>query len=134
MFVEIVSAAHKNQHHLRRLAHEERVVFGVKGITLDKERKQVTSQPYVSSPDEIRTDLVAQITKAINKKANKSYPANTVLIVSCTPDTIVDNDEWSDVVDQLHSLPAVGSFSEVFVYDIVGSRSASLYRSQNPSP
>jgi hypothetical protein len=124
VFVEITNSVHPNDHLMRTKLHEHGSSFGVKGI--HREGKEIVSEPYVLCGGENAEDLAQQILRCIDNKAEKPYPPSTVLIVNCIPNSLMFEGEWTDAVEQVRKAEPI-AFREVFLLDLRGSHSATLY-------
>ena len=88
LFVEVTTCIHQNEHLARRLLHERRGAFGVKGISRDKKTGDIVSKPNVHTNDELATDLAGQIIGRRKSRSDKQYPPGTVLVVNCVPNSL----------------------------------------------
>lgn len=132
VFVEITTSVHPNDHLRRRLLHQRGGSFGVKGI--HREGKEIVSEPYVFNGGENAKDLAEQILVRLSAKAKKAYPSATVLIVNCIPNGLIFEDEWTDAIEQVRKARPRVEFREVFLLDMQGSHTATLYGDRQRSP
>jgi len=127
VFLEITTAVHPNDHLLRKRLDEHGGSFGVKGIR--REGKETVSEPHVFSGGENASDLAQQIMRCLDRKAEKKYPPSTVLVINCVPNCMVFEDEWTSAVEHVRMSTSI-TFREVFLLDLQGSHSATLYRNR----
>jgi hypothetical protein len=80
-FIEVTSVVHENDHLLRKALHEGIPTFGVKGVSLDRKTKTISSRPYVYTNSEPEEDLVRNIAERIKAKDAIAYPADTILVI-----------------------------------------------------
>jgi len=126
-FVEVTGVMHENEHLRRRLLQEKGGSFGVRGISVDRKTKTITSEPHVYRGYEADDNLLKGILDAIAKKNAIAYPESTVLVVQCHPERLTLDDDWRHVIDGLRSANVDHRFSEVFLYEPVGRHTATLY-------
>jgi hypothetical protein len=126
LFVEVTTCVHRNEHLARRLLHERGGSFGVKGISQDRKTGEIVSKPYVHTNDELATDLADQIVGRLKSKSDK-YPPRTVLIVNCFQNSLTLESEWNDAIERVTKAQAHRAFREVFLLEMVGCHSATLY-------
>jgi hypothetical protein len=124
LIVEITSSVHPNDHLRRRRLHEHGGSFDVRGIR--RVGAEIVSEPYVFCGGENARALAQQILGRLGMKARKQYPPSTVLIVNCIPNCLILDDEWADAVEQVKNAGPI-EFREVFLLDIVGRYTATLY-------
>jgi hypothetical protein len=127
LLVEVTTSVHQNEHLARRLLHERGGSFGVKGISWDKKTGDLVSKPHVHTNDELATDLAGQILERLENKRNKHYPAGTVLIINCVPNSLITPSEWNDAIERVTEAKAHLAFREVFLVETIMSHSTTLY-------
>lgn len=127
VLLEVTTAVHPNEHLARRLLQERGGSFGAKGISRNKKTGEIVTKPYVYSGNERALDLAQQIIDVLKKKSQKQYPRNTVLLVNCVANGPILPDEWSEAVGQVSASRAYDSFREVFLLEMVGGYSETLY-------
>jgi hypothetical protein len=132
LFVEVTTSVHQNEHLARRLLHERGGSFGVKGISRDRKSGEIISKPHVFTNDELTIDLAAQILERLEAKTNKHYPAGTILIINCFPNTLITPSEWSDALERVKKAEIHFAFREVFVIETIMSYSTTLYGDGKP--
>ena len=111
---------------VRKLVDEQGYASGVKGTTRDRKTGKIDSKPYVYQNNERVMDLSNQILQCLQKKSAKKYPPGTVLIVDCVAG-LLDQSEWEDAVQEVKKAELHAAFREVFLCELVMSRSATLY-------
>jgi len=122
--VEVTQSVHANDRFRRELLDQNGGCFSVKGLYRDG--KDIISKPLVYGGGENANDLAEQIRQRLREKADKPYPPSTVLIINCTTNCLILEDEWKLAVDQVKSFGPV-AFREVFLLDMLGSHSTTLY-------
>jgi hypothetical protein len=127
LLLEVTTSVHENEHLVRRLLHQKGGSFGVKGISRDRKTGEIISEPYVHSNDELSLDLADQIVARLRSKAEKQYPAGTVLIVNCVADNLILEDEWNEAINRVRRADLHRAFREVFLIETVMSYSATLH-------
>ena len=125
IFVEITTSVHPNDPDQRRLLHERGGSFGVRGIS--REGTTIVSRPYVFSEGDNAKELAAQIVARLTAKADKTYPPQTVLIVNCITNCLILEDEWQDAIEQVKKAAPKIAFREVFLLDMLASRTTTLF-------
>ena len=115
VLLEVTKAVHQNEYLVRERINKGKPSFGVKGASRDKTTKEVTSAPYGRQGDEAITDLAEQILERLVSKAAKPYPPNTVLLISCVPNTAILVDEWLEAIARVKAAGVEHPFCEVFV-------------------
>jgi hypothetical protein len=126
LVVEVTLSVHPNEYLVRKLVDEQGRAFGVKGIARDRKTGRIDSKPYVYQSNERVRDLTSQILECLRRKGAKKYPPGTVLIVDCVAG-LLDQSEWDDAVEEVKKAKLHGAFREVFLCELVMSRSATLY-------
>ena len=126
LLVEVTLSVHPNEYLVRKLVDEQGRAFGVKGTARDKKSGTIISKPHVYKNNERVMDLKGQILQCLQKKSAKQYPPGTVLIVDCVAG-LLDQTEWDDAVEEVKKAKLHGAFREVFLCELVMSRSATLY-------
>jgi hypothetical protein len=134
VFVEITTSVHPNEHLARRLLEERGGSFGVRGIHRERKTGVISSKPYVFSGGENARDLAEQILGRLRAKASKEYPSSTVLVINCLPNCLTLEDEWKDAFEQVAKACPKLVFREVFLLDMLTSRSTTLYGDRGRSP
>lgn len=132
VFVEVTTSVHPNDYLRRQLLHQRGGSFGVKGI--HREGKAIVSKPYVFSGGENARDLAEQILARLRAKASKAYPSATVLIVNCSTNCLILEDEWTDAVEQIRKACPRVDFREVFLMDMLMSHATTLYGNRIRAP
>jgi len=127
-FVEVTGVMHVNEHLCRRLLNERGGSFGVRGTSVDRKTKKITSEPHVYLGHEADDNLLSGILDAIAKKNAIAYPGNTVLVVQCHPERLTLEGDWRHVVDGLHRAHVDHQFDEIFLYEPAGRHTATLSR------
>jgi hypothetical protein len=127
LLVEVTTAVHPKDYLLRRLAHEGRPSFGVKGIWVDNKTRAIVSKAHVNKNDEIAVDLADQIMECLRKKVGKRYPLGTALIVNCVTSSIIVDSEWQDAMARVRQSGLYSTFREVFVLDALSMNFTTLY-------
>lgn len=131
VLVEITNSVHPNDYLMRERLHKHGGSFGVKG--LHREGEEILSEPYVFCGGENAEDLAQRILRCVGKKSDKPYPPSTVLVVNCVPNSVMFEDEWTDVVEQVRKAGPI-AFREVFLLDLRGSHTATLCGDRQRSP
>jgi hypothetical protein len=126
LLVEVTTSVHPNEYLVRKLVDEQGYASGVKGTTRDRKTGKIDSKPYVYQNNERVMDLSNQILQCLQKKSAKKYPPGTVLIVDCVAG-LLDQSEWEDAVQEVKKAELHAAFREVFLCELVMSRSATLY-------
>src|SRR5579885_3033179 len=129
MTLEVTTSRHENTHLVRKQLHETGVSFGPKAIQIDRKTRMPISRPYVYTNDEHISDLTSQIVGRLSAKAQKDYPANTVLIINCETDGLILPEEWRSAIQRIENLNLHKSFREVFLVSPRGNHSATLWGS-----
>jgi hypothetical protein len=129
IFVEVTTSAHEHAHLARKMLHETGFSFGAKGIKINKKSRVPHSEPYVYDGPERVGDLVLQIVGRIANKAQKGYPANTVLIINCNADGLITEGEWREAIKEVEGIGIHKSFREVVMIEPVGNHAATLWGS-----
>jgi hypothetical protein len=124
VFVEVTQSVHPNDRFRRERLDQRGGSFSVKG--LHRDGKDIISKPLVFSGGENAKDLAEQIRERLREKADKPYPPSTVLIINCTTNCLILEDEWKAAVDQVTSDGPI-AFREVFLLDMLGSNATTLY-------
>ena len=131
VLVEVTQSVHPNDRFRRERLDQDRGSFSVKGLYRDG--KNIISKPLAFSGGEIAKNLAEQIRARLREKAEKPYPQSTVLIINCTTNCLVLENEWQDAVDLVMSDGSV-AFREVFILDLLGANATTLYgRRHRPS-
>jgi len=125
--VEITGSMHENEYLARQLLQTQGGSWGVKGITRDPKTRLVTSKPHVHKNDEIMVDLMGQILSRLESKAEKKYPANTVLIMQCFANTLTLESEWKDSVKRVEEARPLIPFRELFLVEAGNSYTATIW-------
>ena len=126
LLVEVTMCVHPNEYLVRKLIEEQGHAFGVKGTVRDRKTGRIDSKPYVYQNNERVRDLSNQIIECLKKKSAKNYPLGTVLIVDCVAG-LLDQSEWEDAVQDVKKTNLHAAFREVFLCELIMSRSATLY-------
>lgn len=126
--LEVTTAIHPNAHLVQREVEQTGGSFGPKNITRDRKTGEIKSTPYVYSGDHI-TELAQQMIERLTAKAEKSYPANTVLIINSYANTLILEDEWLQAVEMVKQTGLQKHFREVFLFETRGNKWATLYGS-----
>jgi hypothetical protein len=127
IFLEVTTSTHEYAHIARKMLHETGGSFGAKSIQINKKTRIPESAPYVYTNDEPISDLTLQIIGRLADKAQKHYPANTVLIVNCNANSLILPDEWGDSIRRVESFDIHKSFRELFLIEPVGRHSTTLW-------
>jgi len=127
IFLEVTTVAHEKDYLRRELLDTKGGSFGVGNIIRDKKTKEILNEPYVYKGREADENLLAGIRQAITKKATKTYPEDTILVVQCHPDRLTLLSEWEWTVEQLRSDAPAHRFREVLLIEALHSYTASLY-------
>ena len=123
--LEVTTSVHPNDHLVRKLIDTGSPVFGPKGIEQDMKTGQIVSKPHVFQNNERAMDLSNQILGSLKKKNTKHYPPDTILIIDCVAG-LIDDTEWADAIGEVRSAELHRTFHEVFVWDLLRFRSATL--------
>jgi hypothetical protein len=107
------------------LIDQDRPAFGPKGTERDKKTGLIVSKPHVYKNNERVADLSSQVLECLRKKSAKKYPPKTVLIVYCVAG-LLEQAEWDDAVQEVRRAKLHTAFREVFLCELVTSRSATL--------
>jgi hypothetical protein len=108
IFLEVTTSTHKNAHLAHKLLHEQGGSFGPKGIKVNRKTGVPDSAPYVNVNDEGIRDL-------------------TVLIINCSADGLILEDEWNEAIRRVKSENLHRAFLEVFLIEPRGHHSAALW-------
>ena len=127
-YLEVTTAVHENDHLSRSLLDKQGHSFGVKGISLSRKTKQITSRPYVYTGHEAEDDLANRILERIRAKTKINYPRPTVLVVQCSLDRLFLEDEWARSIARVKEAKIVHRFCEVFILDANHHYSATIHR------
>jgi len=128
--IEITTAVAANEHLAREHLHNEGGSFSAAGTTRDRKTGRTVSVPTVFS-NSWHGDLVRLIEATIAKKAQKSYPANTSLIVLWRPGvSVILDEDWEPIVAALVAAlrPTECQFREVVLVEENCSRLATVYQ------
>jgi hypothetical protein len=124
-YIEVTTAVHESDHLSRKLLDEQGYAFGVKGISVNRQTKQIVSRPHVYANDEAKNDLAAKISERLRAKNKIKYPASTVLVIQCFLDTLFLEDEWQEAIARV---PRVDHrFHEVFIFNSNHHYSATIH-------
>lgn len=130
LFVEVTTSVHESEHLTRELLHKQGGSFGVLGTFRDKKTKAIISKAHAYNHSDIAPDLAAQIIDRLERKRQKNYPSNTVLIVNCITNGLTGEDEWNDAIALVKKAQVHIFFREVFLLDMLLSNSATFYGRQ----
>ncbi len=130
LLLEVTTSVHKNEYLVRERLHRHGGSFGVKGTSRDKKTGDIISVPRSYSGDELVRKLTEQIVERLRSKSNKRkpYPRETVLVINCVADTIVEPSEWNDTIQRVIEARIDFPFREVFMIEPVLWHTATLYR------
>jgi hypothetical protein len=117
LIAEITNSMHPNDYLVREKINEGGACFGPKGISRDKRTGEIISEPYVNKDGELVFDLADQIMDCLKNKSAKRYPPETVLIINCIANTLIDEPEWRDAIERVKRAQLHSSFREVVLID-----------------
>lgn len=124
-YLEVTCVMHPKEHMSRELLEKKGVAFGLEGIRRLK-NGEIESTPVGHTNRNFIAKYKTLVLKELSKKAKKSYPANTTLIVQCTLNTVYMADEWEELMNEVAiSLPRL-AFREVYFYDPVSYHSRTI--------
>jgi hypothetical protein len=126
-YLEVTGIYHRNHYLAREHIQAGNPVFGLDGLVRDKKSKKIISNPNVHGNLDFVHEFGSLIIDQIETKSKKAYPSNTILLVECSLDKPYYDDEWELLVgmveDRLKNCP----FMEVFLYDSLLERYATLH-------
>jgi hypothetical protein len=125
--IEVTTVVHENDHLLRKLLNDGGPTFGVKGISLDRKTKTISSRPYGYTNSEAENDLTQKILERLKDKNSIAYPPDTVLVIQCFLDRLFLEDEWNRSIEEVRHVGLEHRFREVFVCDPIHSYSATIW-------
>ena len=133
LYAEVTTSVHPRDYLVRERVHLKGGSFGPRGTY--RGGKDIVSNPCVYNGFEILRDFAAQILRRLDDKARKSYPAETVLVISCIPPHgLVLENEWETVIKELRIANPNIPFREVFLVDRSMSYTATLYGNREQPP
>jgi hypothetical protein len=114
-FLEVTTAVRDNDHLARQYLHEHGVVGWAKGISRDKQTKQIKYIPVCcdSGNCEAERDFAEIIRNIIQKKAGKNYPNGTLLIIHCDLDFLYFPAEWDFIVRTVRESRIKHNFQDI---------------------
>lgn len=84
LYLEVTSAVEKNAHLARELLDTKGGSFGAMGIRRDQFTRDIISEPHVWENGEFVRHVRATIMAAFIRKCHICYPADTILLITCT--------------------------------------------------
>lgn len=115
-YVEVTSAVHINEYLGRERLDTVGFIGGNEGLSRSKNGDINSISDVYKGRGFIVSDSL-MILDAISKKAEKSYPEMTVLVVRCSLSTIYEEVEWSMLIAEVKKGLPKCNFIEVFIYD-----------------
>jgi len=125
-FLEITCVMHPKEHMSRELLEKKGLAYGVNGIHRLKSGELV-SEPIGYTNKEFIDSYSELVLKELAKKAAKSYPENTTLIVQCNLNTIYMPDEWDMLMQKVVPDLPHSNFREIYFYDPSSMRSHTVW-------
>ena len=126
--LEATCALHRHAYLSREHINNGSPVFGLDGLTRDKKRKTISSVPVVRRGLDFVHNFSKIVIANIEHKAAKRYPANTVLVVDCSLNTLYTDDEWRELVALVSATTESHPFFEIFLCDNVLEQCATIPR------
>lgn len=127
-YIEVTTAAHSNEYLVREHLNRTGGAFAARSTHRDSTSKQTRSEPSVYSYRELEEELISQVNRIVEKKQKKSYPSSTTLLIQCTAHSVILEDEWSHVVEQLRRRKNYKPFLEVVLYEPISRRMSTLHK------
>jgi hypothetical protein len=128
-YLEVTCAMHPNDHLGRHKLDQDGYAFGLNGLS--RVKGKIESVPSGYSNHEFVEEYRKFLLEEIAKKAQKTYPENTTLIVRCTLNLPYTRDEWEMLVASVRaSLPST-SFDEIYLHDPQGQHEHRIYPKHN---
>ena len=124
-YLEVTCTVHPNDYLSRELLDKRGFAFGADGLKRLQDRSS-ESTPVVHSNQDFVERFSKRLLERISDKANKPYPENTSLIVSCSLDTLYTPDDWDYLRKLIEQSRPKHPFNEVYVYDTTCEYSFSL--------
>lgn len=116
-FLEVTTAVHENDHMARKHLNDKGYVFGVKGVSKNKNTNEIESVPHVRTNREAEDDFIDIILDRIEYKRHKVYPDNTTLLIQCMFDTPFLETEWAYIVEKIKNANVCHKFKEIVIFD-----------------
>jgi len=124
-YLEVTCTMHGNDYLIRELLETKGAAFGLEGIRLLKSG-EIESIPVVDPNEDFIESYSKIVLEQIARKAEASYPKNTILIVQCTLNSVYMPDEWEKLIARVREGLPETSFQEVYLYDIAWQYQALL--------
>lgn len=125
-YLEVTCATHPNDYLSRELLDKQGLAFGADGLKRLKDRS-IESEPVIHTNQDFVERFSKHLLARILDKANKTYPENTSLIVSCSLDTLYTSDDWDYLRKLIEQSWLNHQFKEVYIYDITCEYSFSIW-------
>jgi hypothetical protein len=123
--LEVTCAMHENEHWKWELLNNGEVAYAPEGIEKRK-GKTVETRPVVFSNQEHVLNFAPIIAASIQKKAEKTYPDCTSLVIQCYLNTIYFSDEWRRLIELVENDLSSVPFKEILLLDADNERFFSL--------
>lgn len=124
--LEVTTAVHPKEHLVRELVNAGGVSFGVKGVSRDKKTKKISSAACAHSGGELIADLTDQILSRLQDKGRKGDGPETVLVINCITNTLINEEEWQASIRDVREAGLHSGFREVFLVEGRASRAMTL--------
>lgn len=115
-YIEVTTSVHPNEHLIREVLDKTGVAYGPEGAKRLKNGDAISSVTSHKNRDFIPKDA-ALLLKELNKKAVKTYPLNTTLIIVCKLHLPYTPDEWDQLMKLVYSQMPENAFREIFITD-----------------
>lgn len=125
-YLEVTCAVHPKEHLSRELLDNKGSAFGLEGIRR-LQNGDIESVPVSYSGNEFVVKYSRILLNELSKKAAKSYPANTSLIVQATLNMPYYSNEWQQLVELVQAQLPKSLFREIFIYDPTNHYSHTFY-------
>ncbi len=116
-YLEVTTAVHDNEHLAREYLNNKGYVFGIKGVSRNKNTKEIESIPHVRINREAEDDFANIIIDRIEDKSKKNYPDKTTLIIQCMFSTYFIDTEWNYIIEKVRQADIKHKFCEVVLFD-----------------
>lgn len=125
-YLEVTCTMHPNEYLSRERLEKTGGCFGLNGLKRLK-NGDIESEPVGFTNDEHIKQYRDIFLKQITKKAKKTYPENTTLIVQCTMNTVYTKDEWNTFICSVKENLPPHPFNEIYIYDDLRQYSHTFY-------
>lgn len=115
-YLVVTTSVHQKEHRIREVLQKTGVAFGPDGASRSESGEAVSELISYSNRSFIPKDA-AFVLNQLSKKASKSYPANTTLIILCKHHFHYTKEEWDALMKLVFDQIAQNSFREIFVTD-----------------